>query len=143
MVMTARRLAWKRQKADTTQESQLKRAVRRANTRVHRVCDAAYKKFLGRHVQGVQEDLRQRDQRGIFQRINSLNIENTRKVSSQYIRDEEGRMLRDSGLVLGRWAHFVGRGLTSSDSTSSKGCPNDPSHTLSGSNRQKTIKSQP
>ena len=29
-----------------------------------------------------------------------------RKVSSQYIRDEEGRLLRDPGLVLVRWGRI-------------------------------------
>ena len=50
----------------------------------------------------MEEDLRQRDQRRFFQRFKSLKIEDTRKVSLQYIRDEEGMMLRDPGLVLGR-----------------------------------------
>ena len=110
MAMSARRAAWKRQRADT-QGSQLMRAARRENTRVDRVCDDAYKMFLERQFQGMEEDLRQHDRRGIFQRLKSLNIENTRKVSSKYIRDEEGMMLRDSGLVLGRWARFFGTPL--------------------------------
>ena len=54
--------------------------------------------------QGVA--FRQRDQRGLFQRCKSLKIEGTRKVSSQYIRDEEVIILRDPGLILGRWARF-------------------------------------
>ena len=56
----------------------------------------------------MEEDLRQRDQRGLFQRLKFLNIGDTRKLSSQYIHDEEGRMLKDPGLVLGRWARFFG-----------------------------------
>ena len=90
------------------------RAVRRENTRFHRVCNDAYERFLERHVQGsMEEDLRQRDQRGLFQRCKSLKIEDTRKVSSQYIRDGEGIMLRDPGLILGRWARFFGTFLNS------------------------------
>ena len=84
------------------------RAIRRENTRVHRVCTDVYERFLERHVQGMEKDLRQRDQRGLYQRWKSLNIEDTRKVNSQYIRDEEGILLRDPGLVLGRWARFFG-----------------------------------
>ena len=61
----------------------------------------------------MEEGLRQCDQRGLFQRFKSLNIENTRKVSSQYIRDQEGVMLRDPGVVLGRWAWFFGTLLNS------------------------------
>ena len=94
MATAARRAAWKRQRADT-QDRQLMRAVRRENTRVHRV-----ERFLERHVQGMEEDLRQRDQRGLFQRCKSLKIEDTQEVSSQYIRDEKRIMLRDPGLIL-------------------------------------------
>ena len=94
MATAARRAAWKRRRADT-QDRQLMRAVRRENTRVHRVCNGAFERFLERHVQGMEEDLRQRDQRGLFQRCKSLKIEDTREVSSQYIRDEEDIMLRD------------------------------------------------
>ena len=74
----------------------------------HRVCDDAYDRFLQRHAQGMEGELRQRDQRVIFKRFKSLNIEDTRKVRSQYTRDNEGMMLRDSGLVLGRWTRFFG-----------------------------------
>ena len=85
--MAAKRAGWKRQRTDT-QDSQLMRVVRQENTRVHRVCDDAYERLLERHVQGMREDLRQRDQKRLFQHVKSLNIEGTRKVSSQYIRDE-------------------------------------------------------
>ena len=112
MATAARRAAWKWQRADT-QDSQLMRAVRRENTHVHRVCNDAFERFLERHVQGMEDDLRQRDPRGRFQRCKSLKIEDTRKVSSQYIRDEESIMLRDPGLILGRWARFFGTLLNS------------------------------
>ena len=87
MATAARRAAWKRQRADP-QDSQLIRAVRRESTRLHRVCNDAYERFLERHVQGVEEDLLQRDQRGLFQRFKPLNKEDTQKVNSHYIRDE-------------------------------------------------------
>ena len=82
MATAARREAWKWQRADT-QDSQLKRAARREKTRVHRVCYDAYERLLERHVRDMEEDLRQRDQRGLVQRVTSLNIEGTRKVISQ------------------------------------------------------------
>ena len=112
MAMAARRAAWKRQRADP-QDKQLVRAVGRENTRVHRVCNDAKNRFLKRHAQGMEKDLRQRDQMGLFQRCKFLNIEDTRKVNSQYIRDEEGIMLRDPELVRGRWARFFGTLLNS------------------------------
>ena len=112
MATAARRAAWNRQRADT-QDSQLMRAVRRENTRVHRVCNDAFERFHERHVQGKEKDLRQRDQKGLFQCCKSLKIEDTWKVSSQYIRDEEGIMLRDPGSILGRWARVFGTLLNS------------------------------
>ena len=66
------------------------------------------RKVPGKCVQGLKKDLRQRDQRGLFQHIKVLNMEGTRKDSLQYIRDEEGRMLRDPGLILEKWARFFG-----------------------------------
>ena len=107
MATAARRAAWKRQRAET-QDSQLMRTVRQENTRFHEVCNDAYERFLERHVQGMEEGLRRRDQRRLFQRCKSLKIEDTRKVHSQYVRDEDGIMLRDPGLFLGRWARFFG-----------------------------------
>ena len=68
MATTARRAAWKRKRADT-QNSQLKRAVRRENTRVHRVCNDADERFIERHVEDMEEDLCRRNQRGFFQRV--------------------------------------------------------------------------
>ena len=112
MAMAARRAAWKRQRADP-QDKQLMRAVRRENTRVHRVCTDAKNRFFERHAQGMEKDLRQRDQMGLYQRCKFLNIEDTRRVNSQYIRDEEGIMLRDPELVRGRWARFFGTLLNS------------------------------
>ena len=73
MATAARRAAWKRQRADT-QDRQLMRAVWRENMRVHRVCTDAYERFLKRHVQGMEKDLRQRDQRGLHQRCKFQNI---------------------------------------------------------------------
>ena len=46
------------------------------------------------------------DQHGFFQNIKSVQLEETKKVESQYIRDEEGRLLRDSGRIRERWVRF-------------------------------------
>ena len=98
--VTARRAAWKQQKADT-QNSQLT-AIQRASTHVQDGLRRCIRKVFQRHVQGLEEDLRQRDQRGLFQRLQSLSIVDTWKVSSQHILDEGGRVVRDSRLILGR-----------------------------------------
>ena len=54
----------------------------------------------------MEEQLRRRDQRGFFQHLKSMEVEETRKVDSQCIRDEDGRLLRDKDLIAQRWARF-------------------------------------
>ena len=51
-------------------------------------------KFLETHVQGLKED----DQMYFFERLKCLSVEDIRNVSSQHIRDEEGRVMKDQGL---------------------------------------------
>ena len=46
------------------------------------------------------------DQHGFFQNIKSVQLEETKKVESQCVRDEEGRLLRDKGRICERWVRF-------------------------------------
>ena len=47
------------------------------------------------------------DQYGFFQNIKSAQLEKPKKVESQCVRDEEGRLLRDKGRIRERWMRFV------------------------------------
>ena len=55
------------------------------------------------------------DQHGFFQNIKSVQLEETKKVESQCVRDEEGRLLRDKGRIRERWLRFF-RSLLNSKS---------------------------
>ena len=55
------------------------------------------------------------DQHGFFQNIKSVQPEETKKVESQRVRDEEGRLLRDKGRIRERWVRFF-RSLLNSKS---------------------------
>ena len=46
------------------------------------------------------------NQHGFFQNIKSVQLEETRKVESQCVRDEEGRLLRDKERIRERWVRF-------------------------------------
>ena len=50
--------------------------------------------------------LRVGNQHGFFQNIESVQLEETKKAESQCVRDEEGRVLRDKGLIRERWVRF-------------------------------------
>ena len=43
---------------------------------------------------------------GFFQNIKSVRLEEIKKVESQCVRDEEGRLLRDKGRIRERWVRF-------------------------------------
>ena len=60
--------------------------------------------FLERHVVELEKHLRMGDQHEFFQNIKSVQLlEEAKKVESQCVRDEEGRLLRDKGRIRERW----------------------------------------
>ena len=91
--------AWHRLKMDT-RDAQLRRAVRKACNRLKRVRSAAVIRIFERHVVELEKQLRMGDQHGFFQNIKSVQLEETKKVESQWIRDEEERLLRDKGRIV-------------------------------------------
>ena len=98
-----------------THTAQLRRAVRKACIWLKRVRSAAVVRFFERHVVELEKQLRMEDQHGLFQNIKSVQLEETKKVESQYIRDEEGRLLLDKGRIRERWVRFF-RSLLNSKS---------------------------
>ena len=107
--------AWQRLRMDT-RDAQLQRAVRKVCNWLKRVRSAAaVVRFFERHVVELEKQLRMGDQHGFFQNIKSVQLEETKKVESQCIRDEEGRLLRDKGRICERWVRFF-RSLLNSKS---------------------------
>ena len=94
--------AWQRLKTDT-RDAQLQRAVRNACNWLKRVRSAAVVRFFERHVVELEKQLRMGDQHGFFQNIKSVQLEETKKVESQCVRDDGGRLLRDKGCIRERW----------------------------------------
>ena len=87
--------AWQRLKTDT-RDAQLRKAVRKACNWLKRVQSAAVVRFLERHVVELEKQLRMGDQHGFFQNIKSVQLEETKKIKSQCVRDEGGRLLCDN-----------------------------------------------
>ena len=110
----AMRTAWQRLRMDT-RDAQLRRAVRKTCNWLKRVRSTAVVRFFERHVVELEKQLRMGDQHGFFQNIKSVQLEETKKVESQCIRDEEGRLLRDKGRIRERWVRFF-RSLLNSNS---------------------------
>ena len=89
-----------------TREAQLWRTVRKAYNWLNRVRSAAVVRFFEHNVVELEKQLRVGDQHGFFQNIKSVQLKETKKVESQCVRDEEGRLLRDKGCVSERWVRF-------------------------------------
>ena len=97
--------AWIRLKTDT-RYAQLRRAVRIACNWLKRKRSAAVVRFFERRVVELEKQLRLGDQHGFFQNIRSVQLEETKKVESQCVRGEGGRLLRDKGRIRERWVRF-------------------------------------
>ena len=106
--------AWQRLKMDT-RDAQLWKAVRKACNCLKIVQSAAIVRFFERHVVELEKQVRIGDQHGFFQNIKSVQLEETKKVESQCVRDEEGRLLRDKRRIRERWVRFF-RSLLNSKS---------------------------
>ena len=106
--------AWQRLKMDT-RDAQLRRAVRKACNWLKRMQSVAVVRFFERQIVELEKQLRMGDQHGFFQNIKSVQLEETKKVESRCVRDEEGRLLRDKQCIRERWVRFF-RSLLNSKS---------------------------
>ena len=89
-----------------TRDAQLRRVVKKACNWLNRVRSAAVVRFFERHVVELEKQLRVGDKHGFFQNIKSMQLEETKKVESQCVRDEGRRLLRDKGLISEKWVRF-------------------------------------
>ena len=137
--------AWQRLKTDT-RDAQLRRAVRKACSWLKRVRSATVVCFFERHAVELEKQLRIGDQHGFFQNIKSVQLEETKRVESQCIRDEGGRLLRDKGPIRERWVRFFRSLLNSKsdmpNSTYQRGCRSNQPRVPSGSSPQRRRLSQ-
>ena len=97
--------AWQRLKM-VTRDAQLRRSVKKACNWLKRVRSAAVVRSFEHHVVELDKQLRMGDQHGFFQNIESMQLEETKKVESKCVRDEEGRLLRDKRHIRERWVRF-------------------------------------
>ena len=98
--------------------------------RLKRGRSAAVVRLFERHVVELEKQLRTGDQHGFLQNNKSVQLEETKKVESQCVRDEKGRLLRDKGRIRERLVRFF-RSLLNSQSDMldpdiAKGLPQHP-----------------
>ena len=81
-----------------TRDAQLWRTVRKACNWPKRVRSAAVVRFFERHVVELEKQLRMGDQHEFFQNIKSMQLEETKKVEPQCVRDKEGNYCETKGV---------------------------------------------
>ena len=82
-----------------TKDAALWRAVKQARTWLKRVRGPTVTRLFKQCARKLEEKLHRRNQREFFQHLKFMEVEETRKVHSQFIRDDEGRLLQNKKLI--------------------------------------------
>ena len=94
---------WRAFKATT---KQLKRTRAEAVQRVFEDC-----------VSQLEGRIREGDQLCFYKHLKGMDVEGKRTFDSQYIKDEEGRLLRDNALIRERWVRWFNKLLNTESPT--------------------------
>ena len=81
----------------------LRRALKATTKQLKRTRAEAVQRFLEDYVSQLEGRMREGDQFGFYKHLKGMDVEGKRTFNSQYINDEEGRLLRDNALVSERW----------------------------------------
>eukprot|EP00752_Nemacystus_decipiens_P015067 g13423.t1 len=82
--------------------------VSKALNKRNRVREEALEAFFEGHVRQLHKLGRERDQAGFYEHLKGIAVEAKRSVTSQNIKDKDGKVLREASLVGSRWSrHFA------------------------------------
>ena len=76
----------------------LRKAVKMASKNLEKVRKAAVLSFFWAHVRKLEARVRE-DHAGFYRHLKTMNLEEKRDRSSQFIKDEHGSLLRDVELI--------------------------------------------
>ena len=88
------------------QEPSLRKALKVTDKAFKRAKHAELQSFLREHTARTADLTRQRDQAGLYQHINSLELEGKRGCKSTCIKNASGVLLRDKPSILLRWKEW-------------------------------------
>ena len=84
----------------------LRRALKATTKQLKRKRAEAVQRFFEDYVSQLKERMRVGDQLGFYKHLKGMDVEGKRTFNSQYIKDEEGRLLRDNALIRERWVRW-------------------------------------
>ena len=95
----------------------LRRALKATTKRLKRTRAEAVQRFFEYYVSQLQGRIREGDQYGFYKYPKGMDVEGKRTFNSQYIKDEEGRLLRDNALIRERWVRWFHKLLNTKSPT--------------------------
>ena len=95
----------------------LPRALKATTKRLTRMRAEAVQRFFEDYVSQLEGRIREGDQFGFYKHLKGVDVEGKRTFTSQYMKDEEGRLLRDNALIRERWVRWFHKLLHTKSST--------------------------
>ena len=86
--------------------SNLRKAVKMAGNNLRKVRKAAVLSFFWDFVGKLETRTREGDQADFYKHLKKMNLKGKRDRSSAYVKDENGVLLRDVGLIRERWVRW-------------------------------------
>ena len=97
---------WREAKGTNAERGRLKEFAR-AGRVLKRLQREGVQRSFDAHARGLERRIREGNSMGFYAHLKGANLETSRKFSSQFIRDEQGGVLRDPEEILQRWTrHF-------------------------------------
>ncbi|CAM9779802.1 unnamed protein product, partial [Sphacelaria rigidula] len=104
-VWDLRESVWKKQRANP-EHTVLKKALKVTEKAFKRVKDAELQNFVHEFTVRTADFVRKKDQAGLYQHIQSLELEGKKQSASTYVRSATGELLRDKQAILQRWKEW-------------------------------------
>ena len=95
----------------------LRQALKATIKQLKRTRAEAVQRFFEDYVSQLEGHIREGDQFGFCKYLKGMDVEGKRTFDSQYIKDEESRLLRDNALIRERWARWFHKLLNTKSPT--------------------------
>ena len=86
--------------------SNLRKSLKTAGKRLKRVRIEAVQRFFEKFVSQLEVRIKDSDQASFYKHLKGMDFEGKKPCSSHYIKDAEGSLLRDMGLIRNRWVQW-------------------------------------
>ena len=106
----------------------LRRALKATTKNLGRTRAEAVQRFFEDYVSQLEGHILEGDQFGFYKRLKGIDVEGKRTFNSQYIKDEEGRLLRDNALIRERWMRWFHKFLNTKSPTLDPGIVGELKH---------------